>query len=39
MIEKNILIWDSSSAEAVLSIFGFNRSLFGFDEKKGANGV
>jgi O-phosphoseryl-tRNA(Cys) synthetase len=22
------------SAEAVLSIFGFNRSLFGFDEKK-----
>lgn len=22
------------SAEAVLSIFGFNRSLFGFNEKK-----
>ena len=22
------------SAEAVLSIFGFNRSLFGFDKKK-----
>jgi hypothetical protein len=22
------------SAEAVLSIFGFNRSLFGFDEKQ-----
>ena len=22
------------SAEAVLSVFGFNRSLFGFDKKK-----
>jgi hypothetical protein len=30
MIERILL----DSAEAVLSIFGFSRSIFGFDEKK-----
>ena len=31
---KNIWICYWISAEAVSSIFGFNRSLFGFDKKK-----
>jgi hypothetical protein len=34
MTKRNILKFLLDSAEAVLSVFGFNRSLFGFDRKK-----